>query len=78
MNCPSCGRLAFPRSRQCVCGDLLAWPPQPISKQKPKPRIISQRLRDLGIEQRPGESMQEFRERCRTYVLDRYVNDHAA
>jgi hypothetical protein len=72
MNCPKCGRLPFPRMRQCLCGELLAWPPAPV-KKKPMHPVVAQRLDALGFEQRPGETPKEFADRCRRYMLDRFV-----
>ncbi len=80
MNCPKCGRLSLPRMKQCQCGELLAWPPPPVADKKPMHPWIVQRLQSLGFEQRPGETPEEFGDRCRRYILDRYVQrkDHAA
>lgn len=80
MNCPTCGRVPLPRAKQCLCGELLAWPAAPVKGNRPMHPLIARRLNELGFERQPDETPEAFRERCRRYVLDRYAGhrEHAA
>jgi len=71
MNCPRCGRVAYPRFRACICGERLAWPSPPVAGNKPLPTPLAQRLTALGFEQRNDETPHQFAERCRQYILAR-------
>lgn len=76
MNCPRCGSVGYPGARKCQsCDELL---PKPASEQPAMHPLIAQRLRQLGFYRYADETKEEFRERCRSYVLGRYKGERAA